>query len=160
MNNDLLIKSGDNIFFRITSILGAIDEDKIIPSVWVAQNTEIQRILKKELYDKIINDFKNDTLLGDYLEIYDNHISPILVFLSVGDFILKNSIMVGNGGNFKHQSSNSVVADSKETERLSKYYKDMAAHFERQFYIFMQDVNIPEWQTPPSNNSFNFGWVF
>lgn len=160
MNNDLMVKANDSIFLQITSITGTIDEDKLIPSIWVVQNTEIKRILGKNLYDKILFDFKNEILIGDYKEIYDEFVSKILVFFSVGDFIMKNSIIIGNGGNFKHQASNAVVADSKETERISKYYRDMAADFERQFYLFMQGKNIPEFQRPPSDNSFNFGWMW
>jgi hypothetical protein len=154
-----MIKPNDNVLFQITSITGTTDEDKITPSIWVTQNTEIKRILGKKLYDKILTDFLSNTLIGDYEEIYDDFISKILIFYSVGDFILKNSIMIGNGGNFKHQASNAVVADSKETERISKYYRDMAADFERQFYLYMQGKNIPEYQRPPSDNSFNFGWM-
>lgn len=155
-----MIEPGDEIFLQITSISGTTDYDKISPSVWVAQNTEIKRILGKKLYDKILSDFKNNSLSGVYKEIYDDYVSKILVFFSVGDFIMKNSIMIGNGGNFKHQAANAVVADSKETERLSKYYRDMAADFERQFYEFMQYKDLPEYKRPPSDNSFNFCWMF
>lgn len=161
MNDILLINDADNTLFQITSIVGTTDFDKIRPSIWVAQNFEISRILGKNLYERILNDFSNDSLSDVYQEIYSNHVTKILIFAAVGDFIMKNSIMISNGGNFKHQATNAVVADSKETERISKYYRDMAAHCEQDFYKFMQGVNIPEYINKPSiDGGFNFNWVF
>jgi hypothetical protein len=48
---------------RLTSISGNIDVNKITPSIWISQITDIERVLTKGLYDKI-TDFTNNTLVG------------------------------------------------------------------------------------------------
>jgi hypothetical protein len=102
MTENLLIKKGTNMMNRLTSISGNIDVNKITPSIWISQITDIERVLTKGLYDKILTDFTNNTLSGDYLLIYDDYVSNMLVFYSTADFIMKNSIMISNGGNFQH----------------------------------------------------------
>lgn len=155
---DLMIREGDNYWNRLTSLSGNVDKDKITPSIWLAQVTEIKRILGKELYDVILDGFMNDDLSGNYLTIYNEHVINILVMFSMGDFITKNSIIIGNGGNFKHSPEHAQIADVKENDRLSKYYRDMAGHFEMEFIKYMKTVNVPEYHQPPGDNTFQFNW--
>jgi len=161
MNDNLLIKKGDNIFNRITQISGNVDNDKITPSIWMAQVNHIKRILGQSLYAKILNDFTANALTGPYLEIFDDHVSAMLVMFTTADFVMKNSIIIGNGGVFSHTAANSQVVDFKAIERLSKYYLDMGANFELQFYDYMRGVNIPEYKNcdggAPDNN-FQLSW--
>lgn len=145
MNDALLIRSGDRLINRLSVINGNVDLDKITPSIWISQVTDVKRILTKDLYNKVLSDFENDTLSGDYLELFDDYVSNILIFYSSSDFILKNSIMVSNGGNFKHQPENSQTTDVKEVDRLVKYYRDLGNHFEMEFYEWIKDKNIPEY---------------
>ena len=159
MEDLLLVKPTDNLTKRLMNISG-IDIDKIKPSIWVVQITDIKRVLTSELFNKILNDFTSNTLTGDYLTIYNDYVSNMIVFYSVADFITKNSIMISNGGNFKHQPENSVVVDVKETDRLSKYYRELGAQFELEFYEFMKDKNyITEYKRPyVDTETFKFGW--
>lgn len=161
MNDNLLIRKGDNIINRMTSISGNVDLDKITPSIWVAQITHIQRILTKPLYDKILTDFTSNALTGAYLTIYDEHITNMLVMFTTADFILKNAITINNGGNFKHTADNGQIVDYKENDRLSKYYLDMGVSFELVFYEHMKTVSIPEYKKCDGggDNSFQFNWV-
>jgi hypothetical protein len=59
MTENLLIKKGTNMMNRLTSISGNIDVNKITPSIWISQITDIERVLTKGLYDKILTDFTN-----------------------------------------------------------------------------------------------------
>lgn len=154
----LLINEGDNYWNRLTSLSGNVDKDKLTPSIWLAQITEIKRILGKELYDVILDGFENDDLSGNYLTIYNDHVVNILVMISMSDFITKNSIIIGNAGNYKHSPDNAQIADAKENDRLSKYYRDMAGHFELEFVKYMSTVDVPEYNKSPGDNSFQFNW--
>ena len=160
-NANLLLTLSDNLLFRLSNLNYPVDKDRITPSIFIAQNTDIKRILTPDLYFKILADFKANTLTDDYLVIYEDYVSLMLVYFSVADFISRNSIMVSNAGNLKNQPINSVVADYKETDRQSKYYRDLGAHFEREFYEYMKyKTNIPEYtRTSFDDESFNFGWI-
>lgn len=158
MTEDLLLKPDSKLWSRLTEISGNVDLDKLIPSIWISQITDIRRILTEPLYDKIFNDFINNELSGDYLTIYNKYVSVMLVFFSASDFVLKNSVMITNGGNFQHLPNNAQIVSSKENERLSKYYRELAINFEREFYEFMKDKNIPEFQFKYEIKTFIFGW--
>lgn len=159
MNDLLLIKTGTNLMNRLTVINGNVDVDKLLPSIWTAQITDIKRILSTDLYNKILSDFDDNSLDGEYLKIYDEFVSPMLIFYSTSDFIMKNSIIVGNGGNFKHKPDNGEIVDYKEIDRLSKYYREMGAHFEIAFYEYMKDKNVPEYKRDCVDiNTFKFPW--
>ena len=158
MNQNLLLKPESQLMERLTSISGNVDVDKVTPSIWVSQVTDIKRILTDELYDKILTDFLADTLSGDYLTIYDEYVSVMLVFFSTADFIMRNSVMVSNGGNFQHLPNNAQISPSKENERLSKHYRDLATSFELKFYEYIKDKNLPEYQRNCVIKTFTFGW--
>jgi hypothetical protein len=160
MNENLLIKKGTNLMNRLTTISGNVDVNKLTPSIWISQITDIERVLTKGLYDKVLSDFTDDSLSGDYLIIYDEYVSKMLVFYSTADFIMKNSIMIANGGNFQHTPDNAQVVSSKENERLSKYYRDLGMHFEIKFYDFMKDKIIAEYTrvNKVDVDAFKFGW--
>lgn len=159
MNDLLLIKPKTKLMERLTIMSGNVDLDKLTPSIWIAQNTDIERILTRPLYDKILTDYNSNSLSGDYLNIYNDYVGIMLVFFTMGDFIMKHPYMISNGGIFKHQPNNSSIPDTKETDRLSKHYRQLGADFELKFYEFMKDKNIPEYKRfNDNNNSFKFGW--
>jgi len=63
---------------RLSGFDGNIDNDSISPFIFMAQNSEIKRILGTELYNKIVNDYENETLTGSYLEIYNEKVNDLL----------------------------------------------------------------------------------
>ena len=159
MLDTLLIQPGDNLMSRLTAISGNVDMDKLTPSIWTAQITDIQRILTKPLYDKILTDFDNNNLSGEYLKIFEDYVSQMLIFYATSDFIMKNTIMIANGGNFIHTPENSTIPDFKQTDRISKHYRDLGAHFELDFYEYMKSKSIPEYKRRcVDTDSFNFPW--
>jgi len=147
MQNILLIQPGDNLMNRLTSISGNVDMDKLTPSIWTAQITSIQSILTKPLYNKILTDFDNDNLSGDYLYIFEEFVSHMLVFYATADFIMKNAVMISNGGNFIHSPENSTIPDYKLTDRLSKHYDNLGDQIKNAFLLYMKCKNpaLPEY---------------
>lgn len=159
MNDLLLIRTGTNLMNRLTVINGNVDVHKLLPSIRTAQIIDIKRILSTDLYNKILADFDNNSLDGEYLKIYDEYVSPMLIFYSTSDFIMKNSIIVGNGGNFKYKPDNGEIADYKEVDRLSKYYRELGAHFEIGFYEYMKNITLPEYKRDCVDiNTFKLPW--
>lgn len=160
MNNNLLVKAGDNLLNRITSISGNVDLDKLTSSIFIAQTAEIRRVLTEPLYNKILEDFTNNTLTGDYLTIYEDYISLMLMYYTASHFIFANAITINNGGNFKHSATNAQVVDYKENDRIVAKYRQHGANEELRFEKFMKTVDIPEYKNNCStkNNSYKFPW--
>ena len=159
MDDILLIVKGSDLMNRLTAINGNVDINKLLSSIWTSQVTDIKRILTTDLYNKILTDFDNNSLTGIYETIFNNYVSIMLVFYSTSDFIMKNSIIIGNGGNFKHKPDNGEIVDYKEVDRQVKYYREMGANFELEFYEFMKDKNIPEYRRNcVDTNTFKFPW--
>ncbi|MEW5675498.1 hypothetical protein ABGT15_04230 [Flavobacterium enshiense] len=152
----ILIQPGSNLMVKLTGIIGNVTYDKIKPSIWVAQNTEIKRILTKPLYDKILEDFINASLDGVYKQIYEDYIAFMLVFYSTADFVQRNSIMIANGGNFKHSPDNAQIVDFKEVDRNANYYRDLGRFYEDQFKEFVKKNNVPEYDSSSNNNDNDF----
>lgn len=163
MNDKILIEQGGNYIYRYTCIDNGVKMDRLIPSLMIAQTTQLRRVLTDNLYDKIVADFDSNpalnNLLGIYQEIYQKFALPILVFYATSDFIIKNSFTVANGGNLRNTSSNSENPDRGRVDETSKYYRELAASFELEFYDFMKDKNVPEYQKNlPKNNTYQFPW--
>jgi len=78
MATTLLLKADD--IARLTSISGNVDLNILTPWIFSAQLNDIRRILGLNLYNKILVDFDNDDLTGEYKTIYDNYVSQMLVF--------------------------------------------------------------------------------
>jgi len=155
-----MLRPGSNLMKRLTVISGNVADDKLTPSIWSAQVTDIKRILSTPLYEKILSDFASNTLSDEYLTIYNDFVTYMLVFYSASHFVMNNSIIVGNAGNYKHSTDSAAIADYKEVDRLSKYYREMGANYELNFYEFMKDKNLPEYSRGCSvdTNTFKFGW--
>jgi len=155
-----MLRPGSDLMKRLIKMSGNIGGDELSPSIWSAQVTDIKRILTTPLYEKILADFTADTLTGEYLIIYDEYVSLMLVFYATSHFVMNNSIMITRGGNYKHTAENAINADYKEVDRLSKYYRGMGADFELQFYEYMKDKNLPEYTIGCNvdTNTFKFGW--
>jgi hypothetical protein len=57
---------------------GNVDTDKFIQFIKIAQQMHIQNYLGTKLYDKISDDIVAGTLTGDYLDLVNEYIQPML----------------------------------------------------------------------------------
>ena len=158
MDYTLLLKSND--VTRLTTLSGGIDLDKLTPFIYTAQKNEIRRILGYNLYNKILDDFENDALTGEYKIIYDEFISDMLVYFTVADFINMGAYQITNGGIFKHNPENAEVVDLSEIKSLSGQYKSLGNAIELLFKDYMNGVDVPEYinTCKSSKSSFGFNW--
>lgn len=158
MATTLLLKADDTA--RLTSISGNVDIDTLTPWIFSAQLNDVRRVLGLPLYNKILADFDNDALTGEYKIIYDNYVSQMLVFFSAALFISVNNYKVTNGGVYKVNPENGESLEESELLSLVERYKSIASGFELGFRDYMKDISIPEYNSSCKNNnsSFNFPW--
>lgn len=155
----LLLKTDD--IARLSSISGNVDIDKLTPFIYTAQKNEIRRILGYTLYNKIVEDFDNDTLTDEYLIIYDEFVVDMLVYFASADFIKMGAYQITNGGVFKHNPENAEVVDLNEIKSLSASYKSLGNAVELVFKDYMSGITVEEYKgnCSTSNNSLGLNWL-
>lgn len=153
----LLLKPTD--IPSLTSFSGNIDADALKQYIYLAQKNDIKRILGKELYDKILADYKADSLAGDYLEIYEDYVVEMLVFFSCSKFMTFGGYKTTNNGIHKVNIDGALVPDPKEVQALSSGYRDLASSSENAFYEYMKTKNITEYpNTTATDDNSVLGW--
>jgi hypothetical protein len=166
MATALFIKRSDLV--KNTILNGNVDTDKFIQFIKIAQEMHIQNYLGTDLYEKISADIIADTLTGDYLNLVNNHIQPMLIHYAMVDFLPFSAYELKNGGLFKHKSENSETPSKEEVDFLVQRHRHFADFYTQRFLDHMSfnaSSNYPEYYTnnnediyPDKSNNFT-GWV-
>jgi len=165
MATALFIKRQDLV--RNSILDGNVDTDKFIQYIKIAQQIHVRNYLGTDLYNRISNDILNNTLNGDYLELVNDYIQPMLIHYAMVDYLPFAAYQVKNGGVFKHSSENAETATKDEVDFLINKERDIAEYYTRRFvdYMSFNQESFPEYYTnsnddihPDTNATFN-GWV-
>ena len=161
----LFIKRQDLV--RNSILDGNVDTDKFIQYIKIAQEIHIRNYLGTDLYNKISADIIAGTLSGDYLELVNDFVQPMLIHYAMVDYLPFAAYQVKNGGVFKHRSENGDTATKEEIDFLVQKERDIAEYYTRRFidYMSFNQASFPEYYTnsdddihPDTNATFN-GWV-
>jgi hypothetical protein len=131
----------ENDIPSLTSFAGNIDSDSLKPFIFIAQTTDLKRVLGLLLYDKLTEDYIDNTLSGVYLTIFDDYVIDMLVYFSCSHYIAMNSSKVSNNGIIKPEQS----TDLKEIDRLSARYNQLANSVMISFQEYMATIDIAEY---------------
>lgn len=165
MATALFIKRQDLV--RNSILDGNVDTDKFIQYIKIAQEIHIRNYLGTDLYNKISADIIAGTLSGDYLELVNDFVQPMLIHYAMVDYLPFAAYQVKNGGVFKHRSENGDTATKEEIDFLVQKERDIAEYYTRRFidYMSFNQASFPEYYTnsdddihPDTNATFN-GWV-
>jgi hypothetical protein len=160
----LFIKRQDLV--RNSILDGNVDTDKFIQYIKIAQQIHLRNYLGSDLYNRISNDILNNTLNGDYLELVNDYIQPMLIHYAMVDYLPFAAYQVKNGGVFKHTSENAESATKDEVDFLIQKERDIAEYYTRRFidYMSFNQELFPEYYTnsnddihPDTNATFQ-GW--
>jgi len=125
----------------LTGFAGNIDSDSLKPFIFIAQTTDLKRVLGLLLYNKINSEYIANTLSGNYLTMFNDYIVDMLVYFSCSHYIAMNSSKVSNNGIIKPEQSTEL----KEVDRLSARYNSLANNVMISFQAFMATITIPEY---------------
>ena len=165
MATALFIKRQDLV--RNSILDGNVDTDKFIQYIKIAQEIHIRNYLGTDLYNKISADIIAGTLSGDYLELVNDFVQPMLIHYAMVDYLPFAAYQVKNGGVFKHRSENGDTATKEEIDFLVQKERDIAEYYTRRFidYMSFNQSSFPEYYTnsdddihPDTNATLN-GWV-
>ena len=145
---------------RKSIIGGAVDADKFIQFIEVAQDIHIQNYLGTKLYNKIstliVNDTIDDAGNAVYKTLLNDYLTPMLIWFAQSDYYMFASYQVSNGGVFRHRSESSETPSMQEIKSLVDSSRDKAEFYVRRFLDY-NDVN-EDGMYPDKNENFN-GWV-
>lgn len=141
----LFIKRADLV--RNSILDGNVDTDKFIQYVKIAQEIHIRNYLGTDLYNKITSDIQASTLSGDYLDLVNNYVQPMLIHYAMVDYLPFASYQVKNGGVYKHTSENAETATKEEISFLVEKERDIAEYYTRRFidYMNFNQSSFPEY---------------
>jgi hypothetical protein len=150
----LFIKRSDIV--KNSIIDGAVDTDKFIFFIRIAQEMHVQNYLGTKLYDKITNDIVTDSLTGDYLNIVNEYIQPMLIHFAMVDYLPFASFELKNGGLVKHTSENSQNATKEEVDFLVQRHRNFADFYTRRFIDYMSfNTNLfPEYNSNVNDDMY------
>ena len=146
---------------------GNTDTDKYIQFIRIAQEIESQNYLGTDLYNKISADIIAGTLTGDYLNLVNDYVQPMLIWWAQVSYLPYAAYQIKNGGVFKHTSENSESVSKSEVDYLVGKARDTAEYYTRRFidYMSFNSSTFPEYNSnsdsdvyPDKDSLFN-GWV-
>ena len=154
MATALFIKRSDIV--KNTALSANVDTDKFIQFIALAQEIHVQNYLGTDLYDKISADIIAGTLSGDYLDLVNDYIQPMLIHFAMIEYLPFAAYSISNGGVFKHNSENSSLASKEEIDFLIQKERDYAEYYAQRFIDYMSFNNEDIY--PDKDTGFH-GWV-
>ena len=130
-----------------TTILGGnVDIDKYQMNIDNVQVTVIEPLLGSILYDKIISDIIAETLVGDYLFLFNEFIKPITKNQALAEYITVSGFMITNAGAFLNTPENAQIMDKDEKALVSTIYSSKADMYIQRFEKWICKNPLPEYQ--------------
>lgn len=127
MAKALLIKRSDLTTF--SNISGAIDDDRIIQYISIAQDIHIQDVLGTDLLERIQSDIVDDDLTGNYLTLVTNWIKPALIHWTLFEALPFMAVQVGNAGLYKIDPDGGAALSDVELNDLIQREKAYAVYY-------------------------------
>lgn len=166
MATALFIKRSDLV--KNTALSGNVDPDKFLQFVKLAQEIHVRNFLGTDLYNKISNDITGSSLSGDYLELVNDYIQPMLIHYAMAEYLPFAAYTISNGGVFKHNSENASLPEKTEIDSLISKERDYAEYYTNRFIEYMSfngPSKFPEYYSntnediyPDKDNDWQ-GWV-
>ena len=166
MATALFIKRADLV--KNTALSGNVDTDKFIQFIKLAQEIHVQNYLGTDLYDKISSDIVAGSLSGDYLELVNEYIQPMLIHFAMAEYLPFAAYTISNGGIYKHSSENSTQPLKQEIDSLIAKQRDHAEYYTNRFIEHMSfnaGSKFPEYFSNnnediyPDKDALFQGWV-
>lgn len=162
-----LLITPEEIFSR-TPLSSNVDATKLKPYIEDMQYKYLNSLLGATLTRKIISDFESDSLVDSYAVVF-GLMKSILIYATVGEYILFNQYQLTNAGVYKFTSDSGENVTSNEAEALAKRYKSKADIYisELERYLCSTLANLPEYSVQdnnfdkrPSRKGEGSGWSF
>jgi len=145
---------------RLSGFDGNIDNDTINPFIFMAQNSDIKRVLGTELYNKIVFEYDNETLADPYLEIYNEFVATILAYYTCSYYLQLGVPKVSQNGVYLVTPEKTEQIFDDKTNKMADKYEKLAIGLENSLITFLNSLNLPEWKSPDQTKAkSSFNWI-
>jgi len=166
MAEAILITRKDVVKF--TAMNGAVDTDKFIQYIKIAQDVHVQNYLGTDLLESIQAKIIAGTLTGDYLSLVTDYVKPLLCHWAMVEYLPFAAYTIANKGVYKHSSENAENVSKEEVDFLIEKERTTAQYYTDRFIDYMSfnaSTRFPEYYSNNNNDIYpdkdaNFsGWV-
>ena len=166
MAEAILITRKDVVKF--TAMNGAVDTDKFIQYIKIAQDVHVQNYLGTDLLESIQAKIIAGTLTGDYLSLVTSYVKPLLCHWAMVEYLPFAAYTIANKGVYKHSSENAENVSKEEVDFLIEKERTTAQYYTDRFIDYMSfnaSSKFPEYYSNNDNDIYpdkdaNFsGWV-
>jgi hypothetical protein len=142
-----------------TSIGGNVDPDKFMHLLDDVEVLILEPSIGTALYDKIVTDYNEggtNNLAGDYLEMYNKYIVPILCYSVFSQYLRDGFILAQNTGIYENAPDNKQGAELGNVQYVSKSNSAKADVYLERLERYLCDKNITEYSnSQPENYDIN-----
>ena len=166
MAEAILITRKDVVKF--TAMNGAVDTDKFIQYIKIAQDVHVQNYLGTDLLESIQAKIIAGTLTGDYLSLVTDYVKPLICHWAMVEYLPFAAYTIANKGVYKHSSENAENVSKEEVDFLIEKERTTAQYYTDRFIDYMSfnaSTKFPEYYSNNDNDIYpdkdaNFsGWV-
>jgi hypothetical protein len=168
MSKTTLFVSRNDIIKR-SNLGGNIDPDRIVPSIYTAQQKYILPTLGTVLYNKLQSDVESGSLVNQYKTLVEDYITDTLVHYTVVEYLPFSIYHIGQAGVLAYQNENLVKPDKRDVDFLLQKSLQSAQYFNERLtdYLIANNPDFPEyWQVtgksdmiyPDKSRKYNVGW--
>jgi len=132
-----------------TAINGNVDMEFIVPYVRVAQKKYIESKLGTDLFVKLQDEIKNNTLTGDYKTLVDDYIADALVHWAFYECLPFLRFKVQNNNIVAKNSETGDGISREDAQNLREEVRNTAEFYTERLidYIRHQKTSFPEYNT-------------
>lgn len=131
---------------------GNVDGDKFMHLLDDAQVLILEPVLGTKLYDKILTDFDDETITGDYLKILNDYIKPVLWHSVFAQYLRDGVVLAQNTGIFTNSPENATPSNLDDIKYVAKSAQSKADVYIERLERYLCDTNLPEYQQAQDNN--------
>jgi len=140
---------------EITTIEDNVDDNKLVPFIYKAQETKIQQALGSTFYFHLTDAISNSTLTSDEEDLIRNYIQPATAEWTLYDALPFLNTKLTNKAVSKESSEFSQPSDLAEVKFLRNNVRDMAEFYIKRLNVYLCDNAslFPVYQTAASNEN-------
>jgi hypothetical protein len=138
---------------QYTVVNDSVEANLANPAIKLAQDKFIKSYLGTNLYDKIIADVAAGTISGDYLDLLNDYIKPMLLWRTMVELYPSLYVKVQNGSIVLRTSDDTQTLDQSFINKLVADANNNAQHYTQDFIDYMRHYNnlFPEYNTNTNN---------
>lgn len=149
----MVILLKDNEISENTVLGGNIDVDRLRICIQDAQETRLEYLLGERLYEKICEDYENETLVDDYLILHRDYIKPFLMRQGAFEFLKIGAFAFGNNGITLPAPQNTQSISSDMLGELLNQMQNKADMYAERMFKYLNKTNFLEYGQSCSNGN-------